>query len=170
MNYVKSKEILRSFKGDWKELDLPVLAHLWPAIKITVCTVKDSLRNAKSVEAIIGSVNAYFSTESLHLLSIYRGIPNALDCTDWISWNCCWVLHTYLLTVIVTGCYVYWILEFKPVLVLPHPFLGYNVVVIAVVVVVATFNPYATNVIYIYIYGAPILDVSRSHTTTQHIR
>ena len=23
---------------------------------------------------------------------------------------------------------------------------------------------------YIYIYGAPILDVSRSHTTTQHIR
>ena len=24
--------------------------------------------------------------------------------------------------------------------------------------------------IYIYIYGAPILDVSRSHTTTQHIR
>ena len=30
----------------------------------------------------------------------------------------------------------------------------------------------ATNVIYIYIYiyGAPILDVSRSHTTTQHSR
>ena len=24
--------------------------------------------------------------------------------------------------------------------------------------------------IYIYIYGAPILDVSRSHTTTQHSR
>ena len=24
--------------------------------------------------------------------------------------------------------------------------------------------------IYIYIYGAPILDVSRSHTTTQHNR
>ena len=24
--------------------------------------------------------------------------------------------------------------------------------------------------LYIYIYGAPILDVSRSHTTTQHIR
>jgi len=34
------------------------------------------------------------------------------------------------------------------------------------------FNPYVTNVIYIYIYiyGAPILDVSRSHTTTQHSR
>jgi len=30
------------------------------------------------------------------------------------------------------------------------------------------FNPWATNVIYIY--GAPILDVSRSHTTTQHSR
>ena len=30
------------------------------------------------------------------------------------------------------------------------------------------FNPYVTNVIYIY--GAPILDVSRSHTTTQHSR
>jgi len=30
------------------------------------------------------------------------------------------------------------------------------------------FNPLATNVIYIY--GAPILDVSRSHTTTQHSR
>jgi len=29
-------------------------------------------------------------------------------------------------------------------------------------------NPKATNVIYIY--GAPILDVSRSHTTTQHSR
>ena len=29
-------------------------------------------------------------------------------------------------------------------------------------------NPYATNVIYIY--GAPILDVSRSHTTMQHSR
>jgi len=29
-------------------------------------------------------------------------------------------------------------------------------------------NPSATNVIYIY--GAPILDVSRSHTTTQHSR
>jgi hypothetical protein len=28
----------------------------------------------------------------------------------------------------------------------------------------------ATNVIYIYIYGAPILDVSRSHTTTHHSR
>ena len=24
--------------------------------------------------------------------------------------------------------------------------------------------------LYIYIYGAPILDVSRSHTTTQHSR
>ena len=24
--------------------------------------------------------------------------------------------------------------------------------------------------IYIYVYGAPILDVSRSHTTTQHSR
>jgi len=34
------------------------------------------------------------------------------------------------------------------------------------------FNPLVTNVIYIYIYiyGAPILDVSRSHTTTQHSR
>jgi len=32
------------------------------------------------------------------------------------------------------------------------------------------FNPQATNVIYIYIYGAPIRDVSRSHTTTQHSR
>ena len=32
------------------------------------------------------------------------------------------------------------------------------------------FNPKVTNVIYIYIYGAPILDVSRSHTTTQHSR
>ena len=37
-------------------------------------------------------------------------------------------------------------------------------------------NPYVTNVIYIYIYiyiyinGAPILDVSRSHTTTHHSR
>ena len=31
-------------------------------------------------------------------------------------------------------------------------------------------NPQVTNVIYIYIYGAPILDVSRSHTTTQHSR
>ena len=31
-------------------------------------------------------------------------------------------------------------------------------------------NPQATNVIYIYIYGAHILDVSRSHTTTQHSR
>jgi hypothetical protein len=29
-------------------------------------------------------------------------------------------------------------------------------------------NPQVTNVIYIY--GAPILDVSRSHTTTQHSR
>ena len=27
-----------------------------------------------------------------------------------------------------------------------------------------------TSYIYIYIYGAPILDVSRSHTTTQHSR
>ena len=27
---------------------------------------------------------------------------------------------------------------------------------------------YIWSVIYIYIYGAPILDVSRSHTTTQH--
>jgi len=33
---------------------------------------------------------------------------------------------------------------------------------------VLLFNPYVTNVIYIY--GAPILDVSRSHTTTQHSR
>jgi len=34
------------------------------------------------------------------------------------------------------------------------------------------FNPQAINVIYtyIYIYEAPILDVSRSHTTTQHSR
>ena len=33
-------------------------------------------------------------------------------------------------------------------------------------------NPQATNVIYIYIYiyGAPIHDVSRAHTTTQHSR
>ena len=31
-------------------------------------------------------------------------------------------------------------------------------------------NPQATNVIYIYIYGAPSLDVSRSHTTTHHSR
>ena len=31
-------------------------------------------------------------------------------------------------------------------------------------------NPQATKVIYIYIHGAPILDVSRSHTTTQHSR
>ena len=30
------------------------------------------------------------------------------------------------------------------------------------------FNPQATNVIHIY--GAPILDVSRSHTTTHHSR
>jgi len=30
------------------------------------------------------------------------------------------------------------------------------------------FNPWATNVIYIY--RAPMLDVSRSHTTTQHSR
>ena len=40
----------------------------------------------------------------------------------------------------------------------------------------ARINPEATNVIYIYIYiyiqiyGAPILDVSRSHTTTHHSR
>ena len=40
----------------------------------------------------------------------------------------------------------------------------------------ARINPYVTNVIYIYIYiyihvyGAPILDVSRSHTTTHHSR
>jgi hypothetical protein len=37
-----------------------------------------------------------------------------------------------------------------------------------------TFNPWVTDVIYIYIYiyicGAPILDVSRSHMTTQHSR
>ena len=32
----------------------------------------------------------------------------------------------------------------------------------------AILNPYVTNVIYIY--GAPILDVSRSHTTTHHSR
>jgi len=31
-------------------------------------------------------------------------------------------------------------------------------------------NPLATNVIYIYIYGAPILYVSRSHTTTHYSR
>jgi hypothetical protein len=31
-----------------------------------------------------------------------------------------------------------------------------------------SLNPSVTNVIYIY--GAPILDVSRSHTTTQHSR
>ena len=31
-------------------------------------------------------------------------------------------------------------------------------------------NPYVTNVIYIYIYGAPIFDVSRSYTMTQHSR
>ena len=37
---------------------------------------------------------------------------------------------------------------------------------------VKSINPQATNVIYIYIYiyGATILDVSRSHTTTQHSR
>ena len=29
---------------------------------------------------------------------------------------------------------------------------------------------YSIGYIYIYIYGAPILDVSRSHTTTQHSR
>jgi len=33
---------------------------------------------------------------------------------------------------------------------------------------VMLINPYVTNVIYIY--EAPILDVSRSHTTTQHSR
>ena len=33
---------------------------------------------------------------------------------------------------------------------------------------VISINPQATNVIYIY--GAPILDVSRSHTPTQHSR
>ena len=32
-----------------------------------------------------------------------------------------------------------------------------------------TFRP-LMSYIYIYIYGAPILDVSRSHTTTQHSR
>jgi len=32
----------------------------------------------------------------------------------------------------------------------------------------ARINPWVTNVIYIY--GAPILDVSRSHTTTHHSR
>ena len=31
-------------------------------------------------------------------------------------------------------------------------------------------NPFVSNVIYIYIYGAHILDVSRSHTTTHHSR
>ena len=43
---------------------------------------------------------------------------------------------------------------------------------IASTTVGARINPQATNVIYIYIYiyGAPILDVSRSHTTTQHSR
>ena len=35
---------------------------------------------------------------------------------------------------------------------------------------VYSLNPQVTNVIYIYIYRAPILDVSRSHTTTQHSR
>jgi len=36
----------------------------------------------------------------------------------------------------------------------------------------ARINPQATNVIYIYIYiyGAPILGVSRSHKTTHHSR
>jgi len=51
------------------------------------------------------------------------------------------------------------------------------VVVVAVAVTVAAlaqltqFNPSLTlRRLMSYIYGAPILDVSRSHTTTQHSR
>ena len=53
-----------------------------------------------------------------------------------------------------------------------HVLCGLTLNLLVPTTVGARINPWATNVIYIYIYiyGAPILDVSRSHTTTHHSR
>ena len=49
----------------------------------------------------------------------------------------------------------------------PHlwPSSGYNLVALRVYTICLTLRS-----LTLYIYGAPILDVSRSHTTTQHSR
>ena len=38
------------------------------------------------------------------------------------------------------------------------------------IIEMVTINHLTLRLLMSYIYGAPILDVSRSHTTTQHIR
>jgi hypothetical protein len=49
-------------------------------------------------------------------------------------------IDTYLLTMNATVCYVYWILEFKPVLVLRHPFFGFYVIIIIIIIIIIAFS------------------------------
>jgi len=149
-------------------------AQLWSELRQTaVCLTTISYQ----------TTGILYSTETDILLCYIQSIMKTLFCgektlsrTEWQIWNFqCWRndggIMTFIFCTRVMCCRETNINPLKPELnpicyllaLLAHHFLHVSRIRVKSLTIRLLMS-------YIYIYGAPILDVSRSHTTTQHSR